>query len=126
MNTDTATFRSNLFMPQDNFYSPELNNNRAITLYLPPNYDADSECYPVMYMLDGQNVFGDERAFSRGWGVNIFLDELYYYTGQGCIVVAIDNNGERLDELSPWRRSSRLGGGKGDQFLDFIVNTLKP
>jgi alpha-glucosidase len=42
------------------------------------------------------------------------------------IVIGIDNGGEkRLDEYSPWS-NSQYGGGEGDDYLDFIVKSLKP
>lgn len=49
---------------------------------------------------------------------------------QISIVVAIETKGtgpegERVDELTPYV-SFFIGGGKGELFLDFIINTLKP
>ncbi|MFN3940612.1 MAG: alpha/beta hydrolase-fold protein, partial [Chitinophagales bacterium] len=45
----------------------------------------------------------------------------------GCIVVAIDNGGsERLNEYSPWAIPDYGVEGKGENYIDFIVETLKP
>ena len=47
-------------------------------------------------------------------------------TPSGCIVVAVDNGGSaRLDEYSPWR-NPQYGGGQGEQYVDFLTQTLKP
>jgi predicted alpha/beta superfamily hydrolase len=40
-------------------------------------------------------------------------------------VVAVDNGPNRLDEYSPWNNPA-YGGGQGDLYLDFPVQTLKP
>jgi S-formylglutathione hydrolase FrmB len=49
-------------------------------------------------------------------------DDGYY----GLIVVAIDNGGShRIDEYSPFV-NTQYGGGEGDAYLDFIIETLKP
>lgn len=36
------------------FYSPELDRNCTVTIYLPPNYAQSELSYPVIYMFDGQ------------------------------------------------------------------------
>ena len=42
------------------------------------------------------------------------------------IVVAIDNGGiHRFDEYNPWTHP-QYGGGEGDAYVDFLVDTLKP
>jgi enterochelin esterase-like enzyme len=39
----------------DNFYSASLLENRAVDIYLPPDYQASSESYPVIYFLHGMS-----------------------------------------------------------------------
>jgi predicted esterase len=42
------------------------------------------------------------------------------------IVIGIDNGGaERINELTPWE-NDEYGGGDGDLYTDFIIETLKP
>ncbi|SHH44112.1 alpha/beta hydrolase [Thermosipho atlanticus] len=111
----------------ENFYSPELNNKRNIIVYLPPGYD-ENEKYPVLYMHDGQNLFDSKTSFiGIEWGIDETLDNLIT-TGKidPIIVVGIYNSSDRLAEYSPWYDSYYKDGGKGDKYLEFIVNSLKP
>src|SRR5512139_2503958 len=105
--------------------SPQLGNTRDIHVYLPPSYRASGRHYPVVYMHDGQNLFDPETSFSGEWGVDETLERLGP-EGVETIVVAIPNmGGARCDEYSPWT-DPRAGGGRGDAYLAFIVETLKP
>lgn len=105
--------------------SPELGNERDIVVYLPPSYGSGARRYPVLYMHDGQNLFDAAASFSGEWGVDETL-EAASRAGIEAIVVGIPNAGaDRLDEYSPFV-DARHGGGAGEAYLDFIVNTLKP
>jgi predicted alpha/beta superfamily hydrolase len=75
-------------------------------------------------MHDGQNVFDAATSFAGEWGVDETLDSLR----ARAIVVAVDNGGAfRMSEYNPWRAANvSLGGGDGDQYLNFLVSTLKP
>ena len=108
------------------FNMPQLNRQRKIWIYLPPDYQSSSRRYPVMYMQDGQNLFDQATAFAGEWGVDETLTNLFNSGDPGIIIIGIDNGGsERLNEYSPWFQQG-LGGGQGDLYLDFMVNTLKP
>ncbi|WP_163100329.1 alpha/beta hydrolase [Peribacillus alkalitolerans] len=106
---------------------------RMIRVYLPKNYEMTEKRYPVLYMHDGQNVFQDEGAIG---GVSLNLENYLDQNELEVIVVAIDQNSEeRINEYCPWVQgeySKRiLGevstvGGKGKQYVDFIVSELKP
>jgi glycogen operon protein len=108
------------------FASPQLDNRRDIMVYLPPGYDEGMERYPVLYMQDGQNLFDEQASFG---GVEWRVDEtMQALAGHGvqAIVVGIPNIGDRrLDEYSPFE-DPQHGGGKGDAYLAFIAETLKP
>jgi predicted alpha/beta superfamily hydrolase len=79
--------------------------------------------FPVLYMHDGQNVFDDATSYSGEWGVDETLDSIMAKT---CIVVAIDHGGtKRMNEYNPYD-TDRFGKGEGNQYVDFIVKTLKP
>ncbi len=107
------------------FYIPQLNKYRRIWIYLPESYATSKKKYPVLYMHDGQNVFEDTTSFSGEWGVDEALDTLGKQTKE-MIVVAIDNGGDkRLNEYSPYDMD-RYGKGEGDQYVDFLVKTLRP
>jgi predicted alpha/beta superfamily hydrolase len=121
-----GTAAANVSILSTDFYLPQLNRNRRIWLYLPPDYNTTTKSYPVLYMQDGQNLFDDNTSFSGEWGVDEALNTLHAQGDYGCIVVGIDNGGQyRLDEYSPWVNTS-YGGGQGDEYVEFLANTLKP
>jgi enterochelin esterase-like enzyme len=44
-----------------------LPNDRDVTVYLPPGYEENGDrSYPVLYMNDGQNLFGSATSFAKG------------------------------------------------------------
>lgn len=109
-----------------NFSMPQLGRNRRIWIYLPPDYDSSATHYRVLYMHDGQNVFDASTSFSGEWEVDETLNTLFASGDAGCIVVAVDNGGvHRLDEYNPWVHPV-YGGGEGDEYVDFLIYTLKP
>ena len=106
-------------------YSPELDNSRDIFVYRPASYDKSGGSYPVIYMHDGQNLFDPETAFAGEWGVDRAIAHAPR-KARRALIVGIPNRGaERLEEYSPFIDPMR-GGGRGDAYLDFIINTLKP
>ncbi len=123
----THTTSVNVSILDSAFVLPQLGGRtRRIWLYLPPDYATSQKTYPVLYMHDGQNLFDAATSFSGEWGVDETLDRLHQAGDWGCIVVGIDNGGaNRLNEYSPYP-NAQYGGGQGDQYVDFLVNTLKP
>lgn len=111
----------------DSFYIPQLNRYRRIWLYLPPDYNtATAKRYPVIYMHDGQNLFDNLTAFAGEWQVDETLSQLHSQGDHGAIVVGINNGGgQRINEYSPWV-NAQYGGGQGDEYVDFLVQILKP
>lgn len=108
--------------------SKELGVSRRVQVWLPPGYDADTtRRYPVMYMLDGQNVFDAKTSFiGVEWGADETADELIR-AGKipPIIIVAIDNSGDRINEYTPFVDAGR-DGGQAERHLAFIVDTVKP
>lgn len=107
--------------------------SRSIRVWLPPQYDSKKKGgYPVVYMLDGQNVFDGAISFipNQEWRA----DE----TGQAMVesglippivIVALDNGGlKRADEYLPTR--AKLGndemGGQADTYADYLIKEVKP
>ncbi|WP_176167330.1 alpha/beta hydrolase [Mesobacillus jeotgali] len=115
----------------DSFVISLFGHPRNIRVYIPS--ECDNKSYPVLYMHDGQNVFGNEEAIGS---VGLELDNLLEESNIGLIVVAIDQNPpERINEYCPWKNgeftTKLLGkpsteGGKGKGYVDFIVHELKP
>ena len=121
-----STAAANVEIMDENFYMPQLDRNRRIWLYLPPDYHTTDKTYPVIYMHDAQNLFDQETSFSGEWEVDETLNQLHAAGDHGAIVVGIENGGvHRLDELTPWS-NPQYGGGQGAQYINFIVETLKP
>ena len=121
-----STRTSSVTILADDFAMPQLGRTRRVWLYLPPDYATSDKRYPVLYMHDGQNLFDEATGYAGEWGVDETLDSLHASGDPGVIVVAVDNGAEhRLDEYSPWT-NERYGGGQGDQYVDFLVETLKP
>lgn len=128
--------------------SPQLGGERDILVYLPPSLArswADGEQpanpdrrYPVLYFNDGQNVFDEKTAYvGEDWKADETLEDLAK-EGIEAIAVAIPNGlAERMDEYNPWPSvvpwetlpgwaKRREMGGRGDAYLDFVVDSIKP
>jgi len=121
----TAT--ENVSVLEQEFVIPNLNNiSHQIWVYVPPNYTTSNKKYPVIYMHDAQNLFDATTSYAGEWKVDETLNDLYKTTGKGFIVVAVENGGaERINEYTPWEHK-KYGGGKGEFYIDFLKNTLKP
>jgi predicted alpha/beta superfamily hydrolase len=101
---------------------------RTAYVYLPMGYFDSEECYPVLYMFDGHNLFTDEEAtFGKCWGLSRYLDE----HGVKVIVAAVECNHEgnsRLSEYSPtdFVFHGEKIKGNGKKYMDWLVGTFKP
>ncbi|WGD35478.1 TIM-barrel domain-containing protein [Olleya sp. YS] len=124
-NEEASTASKNVTILSEEFHMPQLNRKRRVWIYLPPDYKTSKQDYPVVYMHDGQNIFDAKTSGYGEWNVDETLDKLFK-DNLKLIVVGIDNGeSKRLDEYSPWT-NAKYGGGEGDMYVDFIVNTLKP
>jgi predicted alpha/beta superfamily hydrolase len=102
--------------------APQLQVSKKIWIYLPKDYAATTKKYPVIYMHDAQNVFDAQTSYVGEWNVDEKLDSL----NAKVIIVGIEHgNDKRMAELTPYK-NEKYGGGNADQYLDFIVKTLKP
>lgn len=114
-------------MQKDSFelWSPQLRNRRGVDVYLPESYDAGRRHYPVVYLQDGQNLSDPAIAFGGNtWRLE---DGLPWLAERGIepIVVGVHNTGrDRLAEYSPFE-DRKLGGGDGDRYVRFLVDTVK-
>ena len=121
-----STANENVKVLSQSFFMPQLNRSRKVWIYLPSDYQSSSKSYPVLYMHDGQNVFDVLTSFSGEWGVDETLTSREKLGLSTAIVVALDKGGsKRLDEYSPFV-NPQYGGGEGEAYCDFIVQTLKP
>ncbi|MBE0661898.1 MAG: hypothetical protein IH597_05465 [Bacteroidales bacterium] len=126
LGSTNSTAAENVIIMSNDFEMPQLNRTRRIWLYLPPGYDTTTKHYPVLYMHDGQNLFDLYTSFAGEWEVDETLNALHATNREVPIVVGIDNGGvDRLDEYTPWVHPT-FGGGDGELYAQFIVETLKP
>lgn len=90
------------------FHSEILPDDRAVSVYLPPQYLEQKERrFPVLYLQDGQNLFDGRTSYVAGktWNANTTADKL---TEAGeiepLILVGIANTGlRRMAEYTPTR-----------------------
>ncbi len=102
--------------------APQLDTLKQIWIYLPKDYHVSRKRYPVLYMHDAQNLFDKSTSYAGEWGIDEYLDSIQAQ----IIVVGIEHGNEkRIAELTPWLHP-KYQGGAGDQYLDFIVHTVKP
>ena len=110
--------------------------NRLIRVYIPSTYDFNNKDkrFPVIYMMDGKNLFDDYTSFVGEWGIDETIEEfINNKISDGYIVVGVDapetNRGRTL-EMSfddvPTRKRFYMGEGYANIFADFIFNVVKP
>ena len=103
--------------------APQLEIQKKIWVYLPKDYHDSNMSYPVIYMHDAQNLFDDETSFVGEWKVDEYLDSI---KKNKSIIIGIEHGNEkRIEELTPFLNEN-YGGGKADDYLQFIISTLKP
>jgi predicted alpha/beta superfamily hydrolase len=105
-------------------WSPQLENARDLLVYLPPSHGQVGRRFPVIYMHDGQNLFDAATSFAGEWRVDETMETLAQNDGLEAIVVGIPNiSKQRVQEYSPFKTARK---GKGDLYLQFILETIKP
>jgi predicted alpha/beta superfamily hydrolase len=121
-----STATENVSILKEDFYMPGLERERKVWIYLPPDYNTSQKTYPVLYMNDGQNLFDDTSSYSGEWGVDEMLNKLFEEGDEGVIVIGIENGrSARIEEYTPWV-NDKYGGGRGEEYIEFIVAHLKP
>jgi predicted alpha/beta superfamily hydrolase len=111
-------------------------NRRTVRVLLPPAYDSAHNAerrYPVLYLLDGQNLFDacQSQVSGREWQVD---ETVYRLIRQGTIppliVVGIDHAGrDRGHEYLPYRDHVYDPDGRepaGRRFPEFIATEVMP
>ena len=99
---------------------------RNIWVYLPPDYATNTtKHYPVLYMHDGQNVFVDTDG-NGSWNISTILNQMYADGKDVGIVVAIDKSLQFNSEYSPFVNPAFASSGKGDLYIQAIVNNIIP
>lgn len=110
-------------------YSEQLSMDKRVYVYLPRSYESSEKSYPVLYMHDGQNLFDDRIAYHRrGWRIMDLYEE--YPDIPEVIIVGIESDITRNNQLIPYpfqlSNIKKVLGGQANEYLDFIVETVKP
>ena len=106
---------------------PTLGVERTLRVYLPRGYTNCEGCrYPVVYFMDGQNVFDAATSYVGEWGADETLDDLLANHDLAVIAVGVDHGGEaRMQELSVWE-NPQFAPARGEAFLADLVGVVKP
>ncbi|GAB2585058.1 alpha/beta hydrolase [Spirosoma areae] len=108
----------------DSFQVPGISQERRVHALLPHDYDHTDKRYPVLYLHDGQNLFGGGVGYGS-WEVDQKMALLAARHHHEVILISIDHAyDERIQEFTLHR--TRAGKGRGQYYLEFIRDTLKP
>ena len=114
-------------------------HTKTVRVYVPAH--EEGETLPVIYMTDGQNLFGDIPVKYGCWYVGETVREHQQATGHAAVIVGIYNDGEAMErageltpkalgaffyppEMPPEARPQLIP--TGEVFDDFVVNTVMP
>lgn len=114
---------------------------RNVTVWLPDGYSDKGPRLPVVYMQDGENLFDASHSLSGvSWGIPDTVSRLIReHEIPPVIIVGIASTAARGREYLPQRiydllpdatrqliRRSWSGPPESDQYLEFMVDELKP
>jgi len=101
---------------------PYFGIERQISVYLPHSYEDSEKRYPVLYMLDGQNIFDSKTAYAGEWEVDEFMNKNNF---EQIVVAIAHGNEKRIEELTPFV-NEKYSSGSGDEFSKLLLLTIKP
>lgn len=113
------------------FYSRHLPGRRTLRVYLPLGYHgASPRRYPVLYLQDGQKLFGET---AQSWRLQQVLDrELNAEKIAPLLIVGIDHGGgagerdpSRLEEYTPVA-DGQFGGGHAENYERMLIDEIMP
>jgi predicted alpha/beta superfamily hydrolase len=112
--------------------SRSLNAERTIRVWLPPGFSRHAH-YSVLYLNDGQNLFGDgdPESGGGGWHVDETAARLIdAHAIDPLIVVGIDNAGDHARSVDylpvPDAFSANPDPPGADRYLAFVIDELMP
>ena len=94
--------------------------SRKLVVWLPPGYEKSEKRYPVIYMLDGQNLFDPSTSFlGTDWQIDETAHRLISEDQiNPIIIVGIYNTADRSEEYHDT--------SKGKLFRQALVSHIKP
>lgn len=108
----------------DSFPVPKISQERRVHVLLPHDYAQTDTRYPVLYLHDGQNLFGGGAGYGS-WEIDQKMALLAARHHHEVILISIDHaHDERIREFT--LHPTRAGKGRGQYYLNFIRHTLKP
>lgn len=105
---------------------PEFLDGRTCWVYLPPGYSPERRRYPVLYMHDGQELWGPGDPGNPTWRLESTLDSLIGARLVAPLIVVGIRNADRLHEYTPFENPYYPEEGGGDEYLRAIRDHLKP
>ena len=132
-NTITGTVYTAKIFIKDLVYEKE----RLIRIFLPSDYFTNNiKTFPVLYMMDGKNLFDKHTSYAGEWGVDEIIENRIKENKQSFIVIGIDSSIDgdiRCQEMAPTGTNLTSIDGLpnsfdayGDILGEYIVNTLVP
>ena len=108
-----------------------LKEKRNLYIYTPTGYEAETNTYPVIYFMDGNNLFSRFANRFSNWNLDLILDSLI---SQGqmpkVIIVGIGNTGSRTAEYVPYVIQDVPNfmnpHPQAENLLKYISSELKP
>ena len=101
--------------------------SRTVRIYLPRGYAQNTwKRYPVLYFHDGQNVFDPGGPFGSWSADATSTREAAQGRMRECILVGVDNTPNRIAEYMPPTDSYNGNPGVGNQYLNYLVNNVRP
>lgn len=104
---------------------PRTRKKRRISVLLPYDYYQTTKSYPVLYLMDGQNLFEEGAPFGS-WHIDKKLAVLAEKKRNEVIMVCIDHAGKKRIEEYNYIIHSNSEAGRGHMFIDWLVSALKP
>ncbi|RYF74231.1 MAG: carbohydrate esterase, partial [Cytophagaceae bacterium] len=77
----------------DSLEAPQLGSTRRVHVLLPHDYDTSDKSYPVLYLHDGQNLFGGGAGYGS-WEVDQKMAILAARRHHEVILVSIDHGND--------------------------------
>lgn len=113
-------------------YIPSLDREGILYIGLPKDYAKSGRRYPVLYMHDGHNLFDVNDSYGHAiWDVAGTFKR--HRTLPPCIVVALScasEGNQRIEEYNVFPSSlpgtQEVIRGRGKQYLNYLMNELKP
>jgi predicted alpha/beta superfamily hydrolase len=103
---------------------------RDLLVWLPPGYDApenSAKMYPVLYLMDGQNVFEKHAGIPAEWGADETAAALIAARKIEPLIIVGVPNAETLrsQEYLPFALIDGVQA-HGTQFIEFLLNEAMP